>query len=218
MRLMAHPILRLPDVNRPFTLFTDASGFAIGAILSQKEDNCDEYVVAYASRSLKGAENHYGISEKECLAVLWAIKHFRIYLYGVKFEVIADHQALHWLMTINDPTGKLARWSIYLQAYDFEIIHRRGRVHQNVDTLSRPVLFSAAVFNTITTVVNTDQDSREKTLDIWEDEYALHYLQFRRHVPGSTKNQIKRITKFSTLLPTTRSFSAKNQILIINCL
>jgi len=113
-KLVEYPILRLPDFQRKFVLFTDASNSAVGALLSQVDDNEKEYVVAYASRLLKGAENHYGITEKECLAVLWAIKHFRIYLYGTEFTVITDHSALTWLMNINDPTGRLARWALYL--------------------------------------------------------------------------------------------------------
>ena len=67
---------------RPFIVFTDASGFAIGAILSQVDDKGDEYVCFYASRLLKGAELQYGITEKECFAVVWAVKQFRVYLHG----------------------------------------------------------------------------------------------------------------------------------------
>ena len=106
-------------------LHTDASGYAIGAILSQK-DGDDEYVCAYESRILKGAELHYGITEKECLAVVFGIKKFRVYLHGQHFEVITDHSALNWLMSIADPQGRLARWAIILQAYDFKITHTYG--------------------------------------------------------------------------------------------
>ena len=55
------------------------------------------------------------------------------------FTVVTEHNALVWLMSVRDPTGKLGRWSIYLQQYDYTIIHRQGRKHSNVDTLSRPV-------------------------------------------------------------------------------
>ena len=106
--------------------------------MAQVDQDNKEYVCYYASRLLKGAEVHYGITEKECLAVVWAVKHFRVYLHGTKFIVIADHSALKWLMTINDPTGRLARWSLYLQAYDFEIIQRKK--HTNVEAFSTPVL------------------------------------------------------------------------------
>jgi hypothetical protein len=90
------PILRQFDQKQPIILFTDASGFALGAILSQTDKNGKEYVCSFASRLLKGAELHYGITEKECLAVIWAIKHYRIYLYGTNFTVINDHKALHF--------------------------------------------------------------------------------------------------------------------------
>jgi hypothetical protein len=71
------------------------------------------------------------------LAVVWAVKHFRPYLYGAKFTIVTDHVALRWLMTTRDFTGKLARWSLLLQEYDFEIKHRPGTQHGNVDGLTR---------------------------------------------------------------------------------
>ncbi|CAF1127477.1 unnamed protein product [Brachionus calyciflorus] len=144
-KLVSRPTLRLPDLNRPFILYTAASGYALEAILTQKDYD----------------EVNYGITENESLAVVWAIKFYRVYLYGTHFKVITDHSAFAWLMKIVDPTVRLARWSIYLQAYDFEIIHRKGKVHSNVDALSRPVLS--------TEVIRTDseesEDSQGKTLD-----------------------------------------------------
>ena len=149
MELVSYPILRQPDLSKPFIVYTDASGYALGAVLSQKDDENREYVCAYVSRLLKGAEVHYGITEKECLAVVWAIKQFRIYIYGTKFLVVTDHSALAWLMNITEPAARLARWAIYLQAYEFEIMHRKGVIHTNADTLSRPV--------NIVTVLNKKQ-------------------------------------------------------------
>ena len=143
-KMVDYPILRQPQMDRPFTIFTDASSTAIGAVLSQHDDDGSEYVCAYGSRLLKGAELHYGITEKECLAVLWAIRHYRIYVFETHFTVVTDHSALTWLMKITDPTGRLARWSIYLQAFSFTIIHRKGLKHSNVDALSRPILLSSA--------------------------------------------------------------------------
>jgi hypothetical protein len=80
------------------------------------------------------------------LAVIWAIKHFRIYPYGTKLTVLTDHKELDWLMTINYPTGRLARWAIYIKACNFEIKHRPGKKHANVDLLSRPDLQAQEAF------------------------------------------------------------------------
>jgi hypothetical protein len=188
---LTYPVLRQPDVTRPFTVYTDASGYALGAILAQHDDNNQEYVCHYASRLLKNAEIHYGISEKKCLAIVYAIRQFRIYLHGVHFTVVTDHNALVWLMSVRDPTGKLARWSIYLQQYDYTIIHRQGRKHSNVDTLSRPVL----------SIQIHPPDSSEpppllsylSDVDPYEDEALLNYLQFGRHLAGQSKKKCKNV-------------------------
>jgi len=189
-RLVSYPTLRMPELERPFLLYTDASGFAIGAILSQVDDNGNEYVCSYASRQLKNAEVHYGITEKECLAVIWAVKQFRHYLHGQQFTIITDHAALKWLVNIREANGRLARWAIYLQSFNFEIIHRKGLSHKNVDILSRPVLSIEA---------ETVVDASPKNLDVYEDDAVLHFLKYRKHVNGLPKRQVKRVEKLCKL-------------------
>ena len=140
---------------------------------------------------MKNAEIHYGITEKECLAIVWAIRQFRIYLHGAHFTVVTDHNALVWLMNIRDPTGKLARWSIYLQQFEYTIVHRKGRIHSNVDTLSRPVLV-LQIHNSDNTEV-LSLPSYLTNIDPHEDEALLHYLQFGRHLNGQSKKKCKNV-------------------------
>ena len=114
--LLCAPILRRPDWDRPFILATDYSQVAIGAILSQTDEEGREYVIAYASRKLTPAECNYSASEGECLAVVHAATVvFRPYLLGRRFTIITDHQALTWLISTHGLTGRLARWALRLQ-------------------------------------------------------------------------------------------------------
>ena len=135
-RLIQSPILAYPMPTGKFVLDTDASGFGIGAVLSQVQDG-EERVVAYASRSLNKAERNYCVTRREMLAVVTFIRKHRQYLYGQEFEVRTDHAALRWLLNFKDPEGQLARWMEILGEYSFSISHRPGRSHGNADGLSR---------------------------------------------------------------------------------
>ena len=89
-------------------------------------------------------QESYSVTEKECLAIVWAIDKFRHYLLGSEFTVKTDHCGLCWLMRISDPSGKLCRWAIRLSEYKFNIMYKNGKSHGNVDTLSRYPLNSKA--------------------------------------------------------------------------
>jgi hypothetical protein len=136
--LVSAPILNCPDFDLSFSLQTDASDFGLGAVLTEMTSD-GEKVICYISRSLEKRERAFSTTEKECLAVLWAIEKLRPYLEGIPFTVITDHHSLTWLHNLKDPHGRLARWAIRLQQYDFKILHRKGKEHVVPDTLSRSV-------------------------------------------------------------------------------
>lgn len=136
-RLVTAPVLAFPDYSRPFLLDTDASGTGIGAVLSQVQEDGTERVIAYASRVLTRPERNYCVTRRELLAVVTFVQHFRPYLLGRQFLLRTDHGSLTWLSNFKEPEGQLARWLERLQEYNFNIIHRPGRKHQNADSLSR---------------------------------------------------------------------------------
>jgi hypothetical protein len=136
LALTSSPVLNLPDFTKQFHLQTDASDSGLGAVLSQEFDR-KEFPICYASKTLNTAQRHYSTTEKEALAVIWAIKLFRPYLLGRHFKVFTDHSALKWLFKHKDPSSRLMRMVLQLQDYDYEIIHRPGTQNANADALSR---------------------------------------------------------------------------------
>ncbi|GBP14109.1 Retrovirus-related Pol polyprotein from transposon 17.6 [Eumeta japonica] len=131
--LLTHdPILAYPDFTKKFTLTTDASNFALGAILSQ-----ENHPICYASRTLNEHEINYSTIEKELLAIIWATKYFRPYLFGRKFIIETDHKPLTWLFSIKEPNSKLIRWRLKLSEFDYEIKYKKGTKNGNADALSR---------------------------------------------------------------------------------
>lgn len=134
--LINAPILQYPDFSKPFILSTDASNFALGAILSQGTVPTDK-PIAYASRTLNETETRYSTIEKELLAIVWASKYFRPYLYGRHFYIYTDHRPLVWLFNLKDANSKLMRWKIKLEEFDYTIIYKKGTQNSNVDALSR---------------------------------------------------------------------------------
>lgn len=136
--LVSAPILSCPNYNYPFVIQCDASSYGLGAVLTQSYPD-GEHVIAYASRSLSRTEQNYTVTELECMAALYAVSKFRQYVEGVKFTLITDHYSLLWLSNLKDPRGRLSRWAVALQQYDFDIIHRKGKEHLVPDCLSRSV-------------------------------------------------------------------------------
>lgn len=119
-------VLIYPDFNDTFILATDASGIGVGAILSQNRGGL-ERPVAFASKKLNKAEQNYSTIERELLGIIFGIKQFRCYLYGRRFTIITDHRPLKWILSLKDPTSRLARWALLLAEYEFDVIHRPGK-------------------------------------------------------------------------------------------
>ena len=142
-RLTTAPVLSYPDFTQPFILETDASYAGLGAVLTQEKmekGHLRSRPIAYASRSLTPAERHYGVTELEALAVVWALRHYRVYCLGYKTIVYTDHSALKSLLSSPNPSGKLARWGMTIQEIEPEIRYRPGRLNERADALSRSPL------------------------------------------------------------------------------
>ena len=135
-RLIAAPVVSLPRDEGEYRLDTDASGWSIGAVLSQMQDG-QEKVISYASRLYSASEVHYCTTRRELLAIVYFTRYFKQYLLGRKFLIRTDHAALQWLQRTPDPVGQQARWLEQLSAYNFDIIHRPGVRHGNEDGVSR---------------------------------------------------------------------------------
>ena len=125
-------VLALPNSDDEFELQTDASDVGIGAVLSQKGR-----VVEFASRRLNPAEVNYSVTERELLAIVWAIEKWRKYLFGKPFLLSTDHRQLTFIQTMKEPRGRIARWISRLQEYDFRIQYKLGKENHVADCLSR---------------------------------------------------------------------------------
>ena len=134
--LTSSHVLQYPDFSKPFVLTTDASNFAIGAVLSQGPIGKDR-PVAFASRTLTKTEEKYSVIEKELLAIAWACKYFRPYLFGKKFTLFTDHKPLTYMFSLKDPNDKMIRWRLRLEEFDYEVKYRPGKQNVVADGLSR---------------------------------------------------------------------------------
>lgn len=135
-QLLRPPILKYPDFTKNFILTTDASNYALGAVLSQGDIGLD-LPISYASTTLSKHDINKPIIEKELLAIHWGINFFRPYLYGRKFVVVTDHRPLVSLFSHRNPSSKMTRIRMDLCDYDFDIVYKKGKMNTNADALSR---------------------------------------------------------------------------------
>ena len=147
-RLLSPPVFALPRAEGKIWLDTDASDGQLGCCLLQLQPDGKSLPLGYWSRTLNSAERNYSTTEKECLAIVWAITHLRPYLEGVNFTVRTDHHALRWVMNLSDAQGRLARWRLRLAEFTFKVEYHPGAAHHAADALSR-LPHQAVPFNPI---------------------------------------------------------------------
>ncbi|CAM8956968.1 unnamed protein product [Rhodiola kirilowii] len=133
--LTTTPIIRAPDWGKPFEIMCDASDYAVGAVLGQRDEK-KPVVIYYASRTLDSAQRNYSTTEKELLAVVFALEKFRPYLLGTEVIVYSDHAAIRYLMTTKEAKPRLIRWILLLQEFDVEIKDKKGIENTVADHLS----------------------------------------------------------------------------------
>ncbi|CAN6557259.1 unnamed protein product [Malus baccata var. baccata] len=124
------------DWSLPFELMCDASDYALGAVLGQRKDK-RPHVIYYASWTLNDAQLNYSTTDKELLAVVFALDKFRSYLIGTKVIVFTDHAALKYLLSKKEAKPRLIRWILLLQEFDIEIQDKKGSENVVADHLSR---------------------------------------------------------------------------------
>lgn len=137
------PVLLSPDMSLPFTVFTDASGYAIGATLCQDQGHGLQ-PVAFMSRKMVPAECNYPVHEQEELSIHCALKEWRHYLHGQEFKVYTDHRSLTHLFTQPYQSKRQLRWMEFLSEFKFDIVYVKGVDNVVADALSRRVDHAAA--------------------------------------------------------------------------
>ena len=137
LSLSQAPILFPPDWTKEFHVTLDASGWCLGAILWQLDDSNRESPVYYASRQMSLAEKKYTTTEREALAVIYACKKFRHYLLGYRIVFHTDHDSLKYLVNNTELSGRIARWILLLQEFNYEVVVKAGKANANADYLSR---------------------------------------------------------------------------------
>jgi hypothetical protein len=141
LALSSAPVVRQPDLNAPFHLYTDASDIAVGAVLMQRFEDGLLHPISFLSRKHTPAQANYNTTEREALAIVSALQEWRHYLGGAPMvHVYTDHDCLRYLnkpVGGKAPTGRLARWLSLAQNYNLDIQHIPGKDNVVADALSR---------------------------------------------------------------------------------
>ena len=176
-KLTSEPILRHPDFNREFTIQTDASYQGLGAVITQVDNNGNEYVVAYASRTLSKAERNYATTVLEGQAIMWATKYFRHYIYGNHFTVLTDHKPLTTLTTKESDNAQLRKISMHIQQYGDKITinYREGKQNVVADALSRAPVSEILMIkrNLQRTFLNVEKDKWKTWIEAQRNDTEL---------------------------------------------
>jgi hypothetical protein len=137
-KLTQAPVLTIPDLEKRYIVFCDASSKGLGSVLLQGDN-----VIAYASRQLKTHEENYPTHDLELAAIIFALKVWRHHLYGVQFDLFSDHKSLKYLFDQKDLNMRQRHWMEYLKDFDFDLKYHPGKANVVADALSRKALAQA---------------------------------------------------------------------------
>jgi len=173
------PIFRTPNWNKPFLVYCDASREAVGSTLSQLDENGHDHPIHFASRQLTSAEKNYTVTEQEGLGVIFSLKKFCHYLLGYKAKIVTDHKALTYLVNKPNPSGRLVRWLLLMEEFDFDIdiVHRPRRRHGNVDGLTR-------AYEGVDDVLEDDNFLNVAIMSINAEEAPEEYREIIQYLDG----------------------------------
>lgn len=175
-----------PDFNKPFELTTDASNFAIGAVLSQ-----NRHPIAFISRTLNTTEQNYATNEKEILAIVWALQKLRNYLYGIaNLTIYTDHQSLIYSISEKNPNTKLKRWKNFIAEFGAEIKYKPGSQNIVADALSRHQI-NYTTANTTIHSMNSSPIEQIKRVS-----FPLNQFKNQIEILKSDHNSLNSITVF----------------------
>ena len=135
----------MPDLTKSFVVKTDASLQGIGCLLLQEDDNGQRVVIEYASKAFSKTERNYPVIEQEAAAIMFALERWYPYLIGASFRLETDHRPLQWIRGRKGSHGKLGRWALRLEEFQFDIRHIPGSMNADADALSRSFVAGVSV-------------------------------------------------------------------------
>ena len=201
--ITSEPAMAQPVMNKPFIVYSDGSKYPIGGVLCQEIDGV-EHIIEYASRLLKNAELNYGISDIECLAVVFLVKKCHIYLYNTTFTLYTDHKAVLQLMFLKNYIGRLGRQALMLQEYTFTIKYLPGPENTAADISSRLHQYALAVTRSDAQreelIIQDDLSFKSENVDTYDDAPLMFWLINGKHANGISKKQVTRINKIKRIL------------------
>ncbi|KII65807.1 Transposon Tf2-6 polyprotein [Thelohanellus kitauei] len=163
--------LGYPNWEHHFLLNCDASDHAVGAVLSQKVDG-EEKPISFFSKTLNTTQRRYSATDRECLAIILAIRKFRHYLLGKKFTLFTYHNPLTYLKSVKNINGRRARWILELEEYEFEIQYVPGKSNTVADGLSRSVA-AVSVGSSIDFPVEQQQDAAINKIKLFLSSHEI---------------------------------------------